>query len=88
MILRLSLSTTTAVPVMQPSQPNDLLCRCLGITESEVRAATDYAGCRTLCDIKKTTSAGTGCMSCHRRIKAVLQETVAQTNHSPADSPT
>ena len=59
---------------MQPTSNNDILCRCLGITESEVRAATDFAGCRSLGDIKQTTSAGTGCMSCHRRIKAVLQE--------------
>jgi NAD(P)H-nitrite reductase large subunit len=73
---------------MQNDPQDTILCRCLGISESEVRAATDFAGCRTLGDIKKTTAAGTGCMSCHRRIKDVIQQTVNQANYSPADSPT
>ncbi len=64
-----------------------IICRCLGIAESEIRAATDFAECRTLCDIKKVTSAGKGCMSCHGRIKFILRE-VAERDHSPADSPT
>ncbi|GAB5441591.1 MAG: hypothetical protein Fues2KO_19400 [Fuerstiella sp.] len=66
-----------------------ILCRCLGIAESEVKAATDFADCRTLCDIKRVTSAGQGCMSCHGRIKAILRES-QQLNRtqSPADSPT
>ena len=63
---------------MQNSPDNKILCRCLGITESEVRAATDFAGCQTLCEIKQVTSAGKGCMSCHGRIKAILREAAEQ----------
>lgn len=59
---------------MPGSDTDRLLCRCLGIAESEVRAATDFAGCRTICEIKQVTSAGKGCMSCHGRIKAILHE--------------
>ncbi len=73
---------------MHSSDDDKIICRCLGIAESEVRAATDFAECRTLCDIKKVTSAGKGCMSCHGRIKAILKEMADRTNHSPADSPT
>ncbi len=51
-----------------------VVCRCLGIAESEVRAAADFAGCRTLTDIKHTTEAGTGCMACHKRIIRLLAE--------------
>lgn len=62
---------------MSYSTENQTLCRCLGISESEVRAATDFAGCQSLCDIKRVTSAGTGCMACHARIKSILAEETA-----------
>ncbi|MCP4170885.1 MAG: hypothetical protein GY758_08960 [Fuerstiella sp.] len=52
-----------------------------------MRAATDFAGCRTLCDIKKTTAAGKGCMSCHARIKTLLRDTAAGQEDS-ATAPT
>ncbi|MCP4783537.1 MAG: hypothetical protein GY903_08040 [Fuerstiella sp.] len=69
---------------MLTSHQDKIVCQCLGISESEVRAATDFAGCRTLCDIKKTTAAGSGCLSCHARIKAILRQTAAATGDSPA----
>ncbi|HAD60455.1 MAG TPA: hypothetical protein DCG12_14520 [Planctomycetaceae bacterium] len=71
---------------MDASQ-DKILCQCFSISESEVRAATDFAGCSTLADIKKTTCAGKGCMSCHGKIKAILREMAEQRDHSPADSP-
>ncbi|HIF00856.1 MAG TPA: hypothetical protein EYG03_31305 [Planctomycetes bacterium] len=69
---------------MHSSHQDKIVCQCLGISESEVRAATDFAGCRTLCDIKKTTAAGSGCMSCHVRIKAILRQTAAVKEDSSA----
>ena len=64
---------------MSAGSPDDkILCRCLGVSESEVRAATDFANCRTLCEIRNLTNAGKGCMSCHGRIKAILKEAAAQ----------
>ncbi|MEQ9407332.1 MAG: (2Fe-2S)-binding protein [Fuerstiella sp.] len=72
---------------MPESVTDKTICRCLGIAESEVRAATDFAGCRTLCEIKQVTSAGKGCMSCHGRIKAILQEVaVREESRSTASS--
>jgi NAD(P)H-nitrite reductase large subunit len=71
---------------MATSEHNPI-CRCLGITESEIRAAADFAGCETISEIKETTEAGTGCTACHKRILKLLVE-ARQQNHSPAASPT
>ncbi|MCA9084008.1 MAG: (2Fe-2S)-binding protein [Planctomycetaceae bacterium] len=79
-------------PIPDPSSSipssDETLCRCLGISVGEVRAATDFAGCRTLCQIKETTGAGTGCMSCHRRIHKLLDEQAEARRQSPLASPT
>ena len=83
-MVRLSLSSASGSLLMNISHQDKIVCQCLGIFESEVRAATDFAGCRTLCDIKKTTAAGKGCMSCHARIKAILRETAAGKEDSSA----
>ena len=51
-----------------------VICHCLGITESEIRTAGEFAGCETLSDVKTMNEAGSGCTSCHRRIIALMQE--------------
>ncbi len=86
-MMRLSLSSVVCGLPMNTSHEDKIVCQCLGIFESEVRAATDFAGCRTLCDIKKTTAAGKGCMSCHARIKTLLRDTAAGQEDS-ATAPT
>lgn len=57
---------------------NKIMCRCLGIAESSVQDAAQLGGCESLKDIKDSTGAGTGCMSCHGRIKAMLREYAEQ----------
>ena len=58
----------------EPTNSDPVVCRCLGITQSEIRAAGDFGGCQTVSDVKEMTEAGSGCTSCHRRIIALLQE--------------
>lgn len=62
-----------------------VVCRCLGITESEVRTAGEFATCSNLEDVKRMTEAGTGCTSCHRRIIALLRE--SQRDRDVIDQP-
>jgi len=64
------------VKSMSFASPNadPIICRCLGVAESEIRGAGDFGGCQTVADVKATTEAGSGCTSCHRRILALLQE--------------
>lgn len=57
-----------------PSNSDPVICRCLGIAESEIRGAGDFGGCQTISDVKATTEAGSGCRSCHRRILTLLQQ--------------
>jgi bacterioferritin-associated ferredoxin len=63
-----------------------IVCRCLGIAESEIRCALmeGTAGClRTL---MSATGAGTGCTCCHRAIKDLLaQERLQAQSHSQCD---
>jgi len=53
---------------------NKIVCRCLGISESCIQDAAQISSCESLKDVKQATGAGTGCMSCHGRIKAMLRE--------------
>ena len=51
-----------------------VICHCLGITEAEIRSASQFGQCRSIADVKVMTAAGSGCTSCHRHIVALLQE--------------
>ena len=79
-IVRLSLNCRdaptyrTLLMSYEPTNSDPVVCRCLGITQSEIRAAGDFGGCQTVGDVKELTEAGSGCTSCHRRIIALLQE--------------
>ena len=48
-------------------------------------AAGDFAGCRTVSDIKCATEAGSGCTSCHRRILTLLQQSTRSQSASTVD---
>ena len=58
----------------EPKSVSPVICHCLGITEAEIRSASQIGQCRTISDVKVMTAAGSGCTSCHRRIIALLQE--------------
>ncbi|MCA8996972.1 MAG: (2Fe-2S)-binding protein [Planctomycetaceae bacterium] len=50
-----------------------IVCRCLNVTESTVRDAIVLYGAETVCDVKRSSGAGSGCMACRRRIQCLLQ---------------
>ena len=50
------------------------VCRCLRVTEDIIAAALATQDIRTLRDIRHHTGAGDGCMACHRRLKAYLDQ--------------
>lgn len=49
-----------------------LVCRCYGVTESEIRASIERLDAQTVEDITGQTCAGNGCTACHFRIRRLL----------------
>lgn len=70
-----------------------IVCRCLGISESEIRFALMEGTAEGLRTVMERTGAGTGCNCCHRAIKDLLarerlqEQATAQCDGS-ASSPT
>jgi NAD(P)H-nitrite reductase large subunit len=54
--------------------PQALVCRCLGVTEADLRKALITFDLRTLADIRRHTGAGDGCRACHPRLSLYLLE--------------
>jgi bacterioferritin-associated ferredoxin len=50
------------------------VCRCLRITEEVLAQAFATGDIRTLKDIRRHTGAGDGCMACHHRLVAFLED--------------
>lgn len=70
-----------------PESADPVVCRCLDITVSEISAAGEFGGCQTLSDVKVMTAAGSGCMSCHRRIIALLERSRRPASMEAAAAP-
>src|SRR5271156_4571112 len=49
-----------------------VVCHCLGITKSEIRAALEDGTAECLRTVMQQTGAGTGCTACHRTIQRLL----------------
>jgi NAD(P)H-nitrite reductase large subunit len=52
---------------------DQIVCRCLRVTESELVEALSTEEICDLKDVRRSTGAGSGCMACHRRIKEYLE---------------
>ena len=63
------MTTSTADAVCS----DQIVCRCLRVTEWELVEALDTEEVRDLKDVRRLTGAGSGCMACHRRIKMYLE---------------
>jgi bacterioferritin-associated ferredoxin len=50
------------------------LCRCLRVTEDQVREAVSTCDLQTIRCVTQATGAGGGCMACHRHIRKILNE--------------
>jgi bacterioferritin-associated ferredoxin len=51
-----------------------IVCHCLQVTQSSVVEAVRDGGARSLCELARLTGAGSGCTSCHRRLRAYLND--------------
>lgn len=106
-VLRLSLNTlqgphaglpmfptarfTDAMPTAFETTADPIVCRCLGISEAEIKTAADVSvETPTVRCIMQMTGAGSGCTACHRRIRQLLTERrvaeLALANQCPAPS--
>jgi NAD(P)H-nitrite reductase large subunit len=52
---------------------DEIVCRCLKVRLSTIATAIDVCGAATIRDLKCSTGAGDGCMSCHARLRQLLQ---------------
>lgn len=69
------------VPPMQfgcSSAKSQYLCRCLRVTEDEVRDAIAVDNPETVRGVTQACGAGGGCMACHRHIKRLISEQQAR----------
>ncbi len=55
-----------------------VVCRCLGVSESEIRCAVMEGTANCLRSVIRVTGAGGGCNSCHRAIRDFLTREQAQ----------
>jgi NAD(P)H-nitrite reductase large subunit len=52
---------------------DQIVCRCLRVTESGLVEALRTEELRDFVDVRRRTGAGSGCMACHGRIKEYLK---------------
>lgn len=62
---------------------DEIVCRCLQVSEAEIKTAAEIAEIPTVRCIGHLTGAGTGCTVCHRRIRAILADQCAAASSSP-----
>ena len=67
------MSALLELPILNPRTAK-VVCRCLGVTEDEIRDALDTGFVRSLDDLQAHNGAGSGCMCCHRRIKEIFRQ--------------
>ncbi len=62
---------------------DEIVCRCLQVSEAEIKTAADLTEGPTVRCIGRLTGAGTGCTACHRRIRSLLADQCAAASSSP-----
>jgi bacterioferritin-associated ferredoxin len=57
------------------AEPDDpVVCKCLNVTESQVRLAIAAFGAKSIGDLGRFTGAGTGCTCCHSALRQILAQ--------------
>lgn len=57
---------------MCPAATEQVICRCLQVTESQVVDCIAVSGAETVREVAGMTGAGSGCLACHCQIKELL----------------
>lgn len=66
--------------------PDRIICPCLRVTESEVRAAVRSHRLASVADITCFTEAGDGCTACHDDLAKVITEEAEREESSSTPS--
>ena len=62
-----------------PSEdPEDVVCKCFGISGKEIREVVSLNGLKTVEQVTHYTKAGGGCSTCHPEIQEILREIAEQ----------
>jgi len=61
--------------------PSEVVCRCLGVTSTELNQALDVFNAQSVEDLREQTGAGGGCTACHRVLRQVI---AARNEQQPA----
>jgi bacterioferritin-associated ferredoxin len=66
--------------LISPSEASSVrpTCHCLNVTEGEIRQAIADNELHSVRGVSQACGAGSGCMSCHRHIRRMLNERVLQ----------
>lgn len=51
-----------------------VVCRCLNVTENEVHLAISTYNVETVRELGRCTGAGKGCMACHSKLRAMINQ--------------
>jgi NifU-like protein len=58
--------------------PEDVVCKCFGISGKEIREVVKLNGLKTVEQVTHYTKAGGGCSTCHPEIQEILREIAEQ----------
>lgn len=61
------------VKARQPNTGQKFACRCLRVSEQDVRQAITAGVACDLVDLMRHTGAGTGCMACRSNIRKIVE---------------
>lgn len=53
--------------------PDQIVCRCLNVTEAAIVEAITTLGVRTVKEVRQATGAGAGCTCCHKHIRTYIE---------------
>jgi len=59
-------------------EPEDIVCKCFGITGREIERVVRESGLKTVEQVTHYTKAGGGCMNCHPEIEEILNRVRAE----------
>jgi NifU-like protein len=59
---------------LEDTDPDKMLCYCLGVRYGEVIDTVRDHDCRTVAQVTRLCRAGGGCRSCHPEIEGVIRE--------------
>jgi bacterioferritin-associated ferredoxin len=63
----------TCTPSQCQSCPDQFVCHCRQVTETEIVQEITRLELRTIKEVRRHTGAGDGCMCCHARIREFLE---------------